>query len=68
MAAFRELPLAAEVIASGEMLKTSIRTTDGIQADLRVVPEGSWGAALQYFTGSQAHNVRLREMAGHPGS
>jgi DNA polymerase (family X) len=62
MAAFRELPLVAEVIASGDA-KTSIRTTDGIQADLRVVPEGSWGAALQYFTGSQAHNLRLREMA-----
>ena len=62
MAAFRELPLVAEVIASGDA-KTSIRTADGIQADLRVVPEGSWGAALQYFTGSQAHNVRLREMA-----
>src|SRR5580704_724811 len=64
MAAFRKLPLVAEVIASGDA-KTSIRTTDGIQADLRVVPEGSWGAALQYFTGSQAHNVRLREMAVH---
>ena len=66
MAAFRELPLVAEVIASGDA-KTSIRTSDGIQADLRVVPEGSWGAALQYFTGSQAHNVRLREMAIHRG-
>jgi DNA polymerase (family 10) len=66
MTAFRELPLAAEVIASGEA-KTSIRTADGIQADLRVVPEGSWGAALLYFTGSQAHNVRLREMAIHRG-
>jgi DNA polymerase (family X) len=62
MAAFRELPVVAEVIASGDA-KTSIRTTDGIQADLRVVPEGGWGAARQYFTGSQAHNVRLREMA-----
>jgi DNA polymerase (family 10) len=66
MATFRELPLAAEVIASGDA-KTSIRTADGIQADLRVVPEGSWGAALLYFTGSQAHNVRLREMAIHRG-
>jgi DNA polymerase (family 10) len=66
MAAFRELPLVAGVIASGDA-KTSIRTTDGIQADLRVVPEGSWGAALLYFTGSQAHNVRLREMAIHRG-
>ena len=66
MAAFRELPLAAEVIASGDA-KTSIRTADGIQADLPVVPEGSWGAALLYFTGSQAHNVRLRERAIHRG-
>jgi DNA polymerase (family X) len=66
MTAFRELPLAAEVIASGDA-KSSIRTADGIQADLRVVPEGSWGAALLYFTGSQAHNVRLREMAIHRG-
>ena len=38
------------VVASGPT-KTSIRTTAGIQADLRVVPEGSWGAALLYFTG-----------------
>lgn len=62
MAAFRELDLAAEVIASGEK-KTSIRTVKGLQVDLRVVPLESWGAALQYFTGSQAHNIRTREMA-----
>ena len=35
----------------------------GLQIDLRVVPLDSWGAALQYFTGSQAHNVAIREMA-----
>lgn len=34
-----------------------------IQADLRVLPESSWGAALMYFTGSKEHNVRLRERA-----
>lgn len=34
-----------------------------VQVDLRVVPEGSWGAALMYFTGSKEHNVRLRERA-----
>ncbi|SFI73649.1 DNA polymerase (family 10) [Amycolatopsis sacchari] len=62
MAAFRELDLVAEVIASGPK-KTSIRTAKGFQIDLRVVPPDSWGAALQYFTGSQAHNVRIREMA-----
>jgi DNA polymerase (family 10) len=62
MAAFIALPGVAEVIASGDT-KTSIRTQRGLQVDLRVVPADSWGAALQYFTGSQAHNVRTREIA-----
>jgi len=66
MAAFRELELVAEVIASGEK-KTSIRTTKGLQVDLRVVPPQAWGAALQYFTGSKGHNIRTREMAVHAG-
>ena len=58
---FKRQPYVAEVIASGA-LKTSIRTTQGPQVDLRLVPAGSWGAAMQYFTGSKEHNVRLREM------
>ncbi len=62
MAALTALPEAAEVIASGPT-KTSIRTGAGLQVDLRVVPLDAWGAALQYFTGSQAHNVRVRELA-----
>jgi DNA polymerase (family 10) len=62
MAALTAMPEAAEVIASGPT-KTSIRTPGGLQVDLRVVPLDSWGAALQYFTGSQQHNVRIREMA-----
>jgi DNA polymerase (family 10) len=62
MAALTAMPAAAEVIASGPT-KTSIRTPAGLQVDLRVVPLDSWGAALQYFTGSQQHNVRIREMA-----
>jgi DNA polymerase (family X) len=62
MAALTAMPTAAEVIASGPT-KTSIRTPAGLQVDLRVVPLDSWGAALQYFTGSQQHNVRIREMA-----
>jgi DNA polymerase (family X) len=62
MAALRGLPGVAEVIASGDT-KTSVRTQRGLQVDLRVVPDDSWGAALQYFTGSQAHNVRIREIA-----
>ncbi len=62
MAALTAMPEAAEVIASGPT-KTSIRTTAGLQVDLRVVSLDVWGAALQYFTGSQAHNVRIRELA-----
>ncbi|MER7547150.1 DNA polymerase/3'-5' exonuclease PolX [Spirillospora sp. NPDC127506] len=66
MAAFTALPFAAEVIAGGDK-KTSIRTAKGLQVDLRVVPPESWGAALQYFTGSQAHNIRTREIAVKAG-
>jgi DNA polymerase (family 10) len=62
MEALGSLPHTAEVIAHGEK-KTSIRTTKGLQVDLRVLPPGSWGAGLQYFTGSKAHNIRTREMA-----
>ncbi|GAA1395561.1 DNA polymerase/3'-5' exonuclease PolX [Catellatospora coxensis] len=66
MAAFTELPLVGEVIAGGPA-KTSIRTTGGLQVDLRVVPPESWGAALQYFTGSKEHNIRVREIAVRKG-
>ncbi|WP_406111195.1 DNA polymerase/3'-5' exonuclease PolX [Kitasatospora purpeofusca] len=66
MAALTTLPYTAEVIGTGPT-KTSIRTTDGIQVDLRVVPEEDWGAALVYFTGSKAHNIRLRTMAVRAG-
>ena len=62
MAALTGLPEVADVIASGPT-KTSIRTDAGLQVDLRVIPLDAWGAALQYFTGSQAHNVRVREIA-----
>ncbi|MGC4953354.1 DNA polymerase/3'-5' exonuclease PolX [Actinomadura citrea] len=66
MEAFTALPFVAEVIAGGDK-KTSIRTAQGLQVDLRVVPPESWGAALQYFTGSQAHNIRTREIAVRAG-
>jgi DNA polymerase (family 10) len=62
MAALTSMPETAEVIGSGPT-KTSVRTEAGLQVDLRVVPLDAWGAALQYFTGSQAHNVRIRELA-----
>ncbi|MCG5214236.1 DNA polymerase/3'-5' exonuclease PolX [Streptosporangium sp. KLBMP 9127] len=66
MTAFRAQPYVEEVIAAGEK-KTSIRTRQGLQVDLRVVPAESWGAAMQYFTGSKEHNVRIREMAVKKG-
>ena len=64
--AFTSLAYVEDVVASGET-KTSIRTTKGLQVDLRVVPPAVWGAALQYFTGSKAHNVRVREIAVRKG-
>ena len=66
MEALRTLPETAEVIAAGAK-KTSIRTSAGLQVDLRVVPPDAWGAALQYFTGSKAHNVRVRTIAVRAG-
>ncbi|MDP9841563.1 DNA polymerase/3'-5' exonuclease PolX [Streptosporangium lutulentum] len=63
---FKAQPYVAEVIASGEK-KTSIRTVQGVQVDLRVVPAESWGAAMQYFTGSKEHNVHLREITVKKG-
>lgn len=62
ISAFVQLPLAHTVLAHGET-KGSIVTTTGMQLDLRVVEEDCFGAALQYFTGSKSHNVRLREIA-----
>jgi len=62
MACFRGLPQVDEVLLSGPT-KTSIRTHDGLQVDLRVLEPARWGTALQYFTGSQAHNIRLRGLA-----
>lgn len=66
MAAFTTLPLVAEVLAHGPT-KSSIRTRRGLQVDLRVVPPEARGAALQYFTGSKAHNIRIREIAVRKG-
>ena len=62
MTALTAMPEAAEVIVSGPT-KTSIRTGTGLQVDLRVVALDVWGAAVQYFTGSQEHNVAIREIA-----
>ncbi len=59
-------PGIAEVLARGET-KMSVRLGVGLQVDLRVVPAESFGAALQYFTGSKDHNVVLRGRAKDAG-
>jgi DNA polymerase (family 10) len=59
-------PETAEVIARGDT-KMSVRTHAGLQIDLRVVPAESFGAALQYFTGSKEHNVTMRGLAKDKG-
>ncbi len=59
-------PEAAQVIARGEK-KCSIVLRNGLQVDLRLVRPEEYGAALQYFTGSKAHNIRVREIAVKQG-
>ena len=55
-------PLIADVIGKGQN-KVSFRLRQGLQVDVRMLPEKSYGAALQYFTGSKLHNVTLRQRA-----
>jgi len=79
--AFVSMNGVTDVLAKGES-KSSVRLSlgeaghsrwvrdgesGGVQVDLRIVPEASWGAALMYFSGSKEHNVRLRERAQKQG-
>jgi DNA polymerase (family 10) len=66
MEAFTTMRYVDRVQARGET-KSSVMTTKGLQVDLRVVEPAVWGAALQYFTGSKAHNIRTRERAVRKG-
>ena len=66
MEAFTAYRQAQRVLARGET-KSSILLGDGFQADLRLVPRDSLGAAQQYFTGSKAHNIALRDRAIQQG-
>ncbi|MBF6468239.1 DNA polymerase/3'-5' exonuclease PolX [Nocardia beijingensis] len=66
MSRFCVLPLVDRILAHGPT-KSSIVTTHGVQVDLRVVPTACWGAALMYFTGSKAHNIRIRTLAVRAG-
>ena len=60
--AFLTMPYVQSVLAQGGT-KASVRIQDDLQVDLRVVDPQSWGAAMHYFTGSKAHNIRMRERA-----
>ena len=66
MDAFTGYRLVERVLAHGDT-KSSVRLWGGFQADLRLVPAESAGAALQYFTGSKAHNIVLRDRAMQRG-
>jgi DNA polymerase (family X) len=65
IAAFTEAPFVERVLGKGDTKGSAIIETESasVQVDVRVVPPESFGAALQYFTGSKAHNVRLRQIA-----
>jgi DNA polymerase (family X) len=63
---FTKMPFVKDTLASGDT-KGSVISRNGIQVDLRVVGPQSYGAALQYFTGSQAHNVKVRTIAVKKG-
>lgn len=59
---FTGLPQVKRVLAKGKT-KSTVVLTNNLQVDVRVVGERSFGSALQYFTGSKQHNIRLRELA-----
>jgi DNA polymerase (family 10) len=63
---FVSIPEAIDIIGKGET-KSSIRLKTGMDADIRVLQEESFGAALQYFTGSKDHNIALRRIAQERG-
>jgi len=63
---FVNMPEVIHIYSHGET-KSSIKLNNGMDFDLRVVPEQSFGAALQYFTGNKDHNIVLRKIAIEKG-
>ncbi|NIO15841.1 MAG: DNA polymerase/3'-5' exonuclease PolX [Deltaproteobacteria bacterium] len=63
---FTALPQVSEILAAGDT-KGSVTILNMVQADMLVVPREAFGSALAYFTGSKAHNVRLRQIARKKG-
>lgn len=66
MEAFIKLAVVKEALAHGDT-KSSVIMKNGMQADLRVVPAKSFGAAAHYFTGCKGHNIHLRQLAQKKG-
>lgn len=66
MQTFVQYPKVERILGQGDT-KSSVRLAGGYQADLRLVPPDSRGAAMQYFTGSKAHNIVLRDRAVQRG-
>ncbi|SPJ32019.1 DNA polymerase/3'-5' exonuclease PolX [Kushneria phyllosphaerae] len=66
MAHLMDYPEIAEIVSHGET-KSTVYLHSGLQVDVRVVADKSFGAALYYFTGSQAHNIATRKMATDRG-
>jgi DNA polymerase (family 10) len=63
---FVKLPSVASILSQGKT-KSSILTKDGFQSDLRIVKPDQFGAAQHYFTGSKAHNIRIRSLGVQKG-
>lgn len=63
---FTRFSAVERIVAAGET-KGSIVLRSGLEVDLRVIPEESFGAALHYFTGSKEHNVKIRQLAQRQG-
>jgi len=63
---FCSLPDIVKIWGKGAT-KSSVRLKEGLDVDLRVVPKKSYGSALQYFTGSKAHSIKLRKIAQSKG-
>jgi len=59
---FTEYDEVEEVVSKGKT-RSTVRLRSGLNVDLRVIPEASWGAAMHYFTGSKAHNIEGRRRA-----
>ncbi len=63
---FVSMPEVAQVFERGST-KSAVKLNTGMNADIRILPEESFGAALQYFTGSKPHNIALRRIAQDKG-